>query len=105
MVLKEAMRLYSPVPTFTRIAKTDMDLGELKVTAGSMIFIPIYALQGGCGTIRPASTPSVSRLAATAPTRATGISRSAPARASASAPRSRWSSNRHAGSLRSRSAL
>ncbi|MGZ5822592.1 MAG: cytochrome P450 [Hyphomicrobium sp.] len=44
MVLKESMRLYSPVPTLTRIAKTDMDLGELKVTAGSMIFIPIYAI-------------------------------------------------------------
>lgn len=44
MVLKESMRLYSPVPTLTRIATKDMDLDGLKVTAGSMIFIPIYAI-------------------------------------------------------------
>ena len=44
MVLKESMRLYSPVPTLTRIAKRDMDLDGLKVVAGSLIFIPIYAV-------------------------------------------------------------
>ena len=44
MVLKESMRVYPPVPTLTRIAKKDMDLGGLTVTAGSMIFIPIYAI-------------------------------------------------------------
>jgi cytochrome P450 len=44
MVLKESMRVYPPVPTLTRIAKKDMELDGLKLTAGSMIFIPIYAI-------------------------------------------------------------
>ena len=44
MVLKESMRVYPPVPTLTRIAKKDADLGGLEVKAGSMIFIPIYAI-------------------------------------------------------------
>jgi len=44
MVLKESMRVYPPVPSLTRIAKKDMDLDGLKVAAGSLIFIPIYAI-------------------------------------------------------------
>ena len=44
MVLKESMRVYPPVPTLTRIAKKDMELDGLKLTTGSMIFIPIYAI-------------------------------------------------------------
>ena len=62
MVLKESMRLYTPVPTLTRIAKTDMDLGELEVSGRRRrIFIPISAIpppQAGCRRrCRPASTP------------------------------------------------
>ena len=44
MVLKESMRVYPPVPTLTRIAKEDMELDGTKVAAGSLIFIPIYAV-------------------------------------------------------------
>ena len=44
MVLKESMRVYPPVPTLTRIAKKDMELGGTKIAAGSLIFIPIYAV-------------------------------------------------------------
>ena len=44
MVLKESMRLYSPVPTLTRVAKKELDLDGLSVTAGSLIFIPIFAI-------------------------------------------------------------
>jgi cytochrome P450 len=44
MVLKESMRVYPPVPTLTRIAKVDTELGGTKVAAGSLIFIPIYAV-------------------------------------------------------------
>ena len=44
MVLKESMRVYPPVPSLTRIAKKDMDIDGLKVAAGSLIFIPIYAI-------------------------------------------------------------
>lgn len=44
MVLKESMRIYPPVPMLTRIAKMNGELGGIKVTAGSLIFIPVYAV-------------------------------------------------------------
>ena len=43
-VLKEAMRLYPPVPLMTRQAVADTQLGESKVRAGTSVVLPIYAI-------------------------------------------------------------
>jgi cytochrome P450 len=43
-VLKEAMRLYPPAPIITRIAAEDTELAGQAVPAGSLIFIPIFAV-------------------------------------------------------------
>lgn len=44
MVLKEAMRLYPPVPEFPRVPNTDVDLDGTRVRAGSYIFLPMTAI-------------------------------------------------------------
>ena len=44
MVLKEAMRLYPPVPVLTRLASKDISLGNLTLKAGTLVVIPIYAV-------------------------------------------------------------
>jgi cytochrome P450 len=43
-VLKEAMRLYPPAPIMTRVAGEDVELAGEKLRAGSLIFIPIFAV-------------------------------------------------------------
>jgi cytochrome P450 len=43
-VLKEAMRLYPPAPIMTRFVAEDAELAGLKIPAGSMIYIPIFAV-------------------------------------------------------------
>jgi len=43
-VMKEALRLYPPVPGITRYAKNDITLGGEQVKAGTLINVPIFAL-------------------------------------------------------------
>jgi cytochrome P450 len=43
-VLKEAMRLYPPVPMMSRQAVADAQLGEHIIRAGTSVLIPIYAI-------------------------------------------------------------
>jgi cytochrome P450 len=43
-VLKEAMRLYPPAPIITRIAGEGAELAGQRIPAGSLIFIPIFAV-------------------------------------------------------------
>ena len=43
-VVKEALRLYPPVPSICRYAAQDVDLGGRKITAGTLVNIPIYVL-------------------------------------------------------------
>lgn len=43
-VVREALRLYPPVPEITRIASADTELGGKTIRAGSLIMIPIFAL-------------------------------------------------------------
>ena len=44
MVLKEALRLYPPVPILSRIAARDVDLGGQRYAKGTVFIIPIYAI-------------------------------------------------------------
>ncbi|HET7681783.1 MAG TPA: cytochrome P450 [Xanthobacteraceae bacterium] len=43
-VVKEALRLYPPVPSITRHAAADLELGGQQILAGTLINIPIFAL-------------------------------------------------------------
>lgn len=43
-VFEEAMRLYAPAPVLTRQAREDCDIGGVRLKAGSVIFIPIWAI-------------------------------------------------------------
>jgi len=43
-VVKEALRLYPPVPSITRHAAADLELGGQEILAGTLINIPIFAL-------------------------------------------------------------
>ena len=43
-VFEEAMRLYAPAPVLTRLVGEDCDLGGVRLAAGSVIFIPIWAI-------------------------------------------------------------
>lgn len=43
-VVKEALRLYPPVPSITRHAATDLELGGQQISAGTLINIPIFAI-------------------------------------------------------------
>jgi cytochrome P450 len=44
MVLKEALRLYPPVPILSRVAARDLDLGGRQFNKGTIFIIPIYAI-------------------------------------------------------------
>jgi cytochrome P450 len=44
MVLKEALRLYPPVPILSRVAARDVDLGSHHFPKGTIFIIPIYAI-------------------------------------------------------------
>jgi cytochrome P450 len=43
-VLEEAMRLYPPAPVMTRLAAEAVTLGGEKLPAGTLVFMPVYAL-------------------------------------------------------------
>lgn len=43
-VFSEAMRLYPPAPIITRTALRDFQLGEFLIPAGTVLFVPIYAV-------------------------------------------------------------
>jgi cytochrome P450 len=44
-VVQEAMRLYPSLPLMSRMCAEDVEAGGLKVTRGTFVFIPIYAIQ------------------------------------------------------------
>ena len=43
-VVSEVMRLYPPAPMISRAIQHDMEIGGLPVPAGSVVFVPIYAV-------------------------------------------------------------
>lgn len=43
-VFSEAMRLYPPAPVITRTALQDFRLGEHDIAAGTVLYVPIYAV-------------------------------------------------------------
>jgi cytochrome P450 len=43
-VVKEALRLYPPVPSICRVAAEDVELGGRKIAAGTLINVPFYVL-------------------------------------------------------------
>lgn len=43
-VVQEAMRLYPPAAIIPRLAASDVDLGEVRVPAGSTLIVPVYAV-------------------------------------------------------------
>jgi cytochrome P450 len=43
-VFSEAMRLYPPAPVITRTAMRDFELGEFTIPAGTVMYVPIYAV-------------------------------------------------------------
>jgi cytochrome P450 len=43
-VVKEALRLYPPVPSICRYAASDVELGGQKVSAGTLVNIPMFVL-------------------------------------------------------------
>ena len=42
MVLKEAMRLYPPISSLTRVAARDLELGGKKLAAGNLVIMPMF---------------------------------------------------------------
>ncbi len=42
--VKEAMRLYPPAPVLTRVATADVELGGVRLAAGSLVVMPIFAI-------------------------------------------------------------
>ena len=44
MVLKEAMRLYPPISSLTRVAARDLELGGKKLAAGNLVIIPMFVI-------------------------------------------------------------
>jgi cytochrome P450 len=44
MVLKEAMRLYPPISSLTRVAARDLELGGQKLAAGNLVIIPMFVI-------------------------------------------------------------
>ena len=43
-VFSEAMRLYPPAPMISRFVAEDMELGGVRIPAGAMLVVPIYAV-------------------------------------------------------------
>ena len=43
-IFEEAMRLYAPAPVLTRIAREDVDIGPYRITEGTLLFVPIWAI-------------------------------------------------------------
>lgn len=43
-VLEEAMRLYAPAPVLTRLARENVDIGPHRIAAGTLLFVPIWAI-------------------------------------------------------------
>jgi cytochrome P450 len=44
MVLKEAMRLYPPISSLTRVAARNLELGGKKLAAGNLVIIPMFVI-------------------------------------------------------------
>ena len=42
--LREGMRIFPPVPTLTREAERDMDLGGYRVAKGQMLGVAVYSM-------------------------------------------------------------
>ncbi len=42
--LREGMRVFPPVPTLTREAERDMELGGYKVPKGTMLGVAVYSM-------------------------------------------------------------
>ncbi len=42
--VKEAMRLFPPVPTITRVAAADTELGGEPIPAGTLVVLPVYVI-------------------------------------------------------------
>ena len=42
--LSEGMRVYPPVPTLTREAERDMDLGGYKIEKGTMLGVAVFSM-------------------------------------------------------------
>ena len=49
-VVSETMRLYPPAPLIARAVARDIELGGVPLPAGSVIFVPIYAVQRHAAT-------------------------------------------------------
>jgi cytochrome P450 len=43
-VVKEAMRLYPPISSITRVVRQDLELGGKRLKAGSLVFIPMFVV-------------------------------------------------------------
>jgi cytochrome P450 len=43
-VIQEAMRLYPPAPVIVREAQRDVRLGDQTITAGTVVYVPVYAV-------------------------------------------------------------
>lgn len=43
-LIKEAMRLYPPISSLTRVVKHDLELGGKRLTAGSLIIMPMFVI-------------------------------------------------------------
>jgi cytochrome P450 len=62
-VMKEALRLYPPVPSITRHAAADLELGGQRILAGTLINIPIFVLHRHRGLWRDPDGFEPSRFA------------------------------------------
>ena len=62
-VIKEALRLYPPVPSITRHAAADVEVGGQRIAKGTLINIPIFALHRHRGIWRDPDCFDPSRFA------------------------------------------
>jgi cytochrome P450 len=68
-VVKEALRLYPPVPSITRHAAADVEVGGQQIAAGTLINIPIFALHRHRGIWRDPDCFDPTRFAPEAETK------------------------------------